>query len=139
MSETPEARVATPDAVLADLSVPLWSGLQRQGDLLVIPLDGDPGDPDPGLGPGPGPGPGDQVSGPGVVLVRGESGGGSHVLVGDATWTPAEEHPDLGVVRVVTTAYLMHPEHAALGLAAGQYLVRRQREQAPSGPRLVAD
>jgi hypothetical protein len=45
----------------------------------------------------------------------------------------------LGVVHVATEAYLLHPEHAALGLAAGDYLLRRQREQTADGPAAIAD
>ena len=75
----------------------------------------------------------------GVVVVRGEADGDGHLLLGDGTWSPSATASDLGVVHVVTEAYLIHPEHGALGIAAGEYRLRRQREHTPAGPRPLAD
>lgn len=76
----------------------------------------------------------------GVDLVRREFGGNTHLLIvdGDAWFDPAPATPSpdetnimsVGVLTVApeATAYLIHPEHAAVGVAAGRYTVRRQRE-----------
>jgi hypothetical protein len=57
----------------------------------------------------------------------------------DGTWSPATTGPDLGIVHVATAAYLLHPEHAALGIGAGRYQLRRQQERTPIGTRILAD
>ena len=44
-----------------------------------------------------------------------------------------------GVLDVNGTAYLVHPEHAALGIGPGRYLLRRQREHTQDRPLPVAD
>jgi hypothetical protein len=111
--------------------VPILSGLQRQGDVAVIPHSvgrasvGDPIPPN------------------GIPVVRGESGGNTHALVADGPcfWRPTDSRgQDLGVVTVSNHAvcYLAHPEHGFLGIGPGSYLVRRQREQAEE-IRLVQD
>jgi hypothetical protein len=61
------------------------------------------------------------------------------LLVGDGRWSPATTGPDLGIVHVATAAYLLHPKHAALGIGAGRYQLRRQRERTPIGTRILAD
>jgi hypothetical protein len=119
----------------ADAEVPLSNGLQRQGDVLVLPTrDEDHQE-------------ATAIPAEGVMVVRGEAGGNGHLLLGDGSWSPSGTAPDLGVLHVATEAYLLHPEHAALGIAPGHYRLRRQREQtpsapvpqAPSGPRIVLD
>lgn len=76
----------------------------------------------------------------GVDLVRGEFGGNVHLLIvdGDAWFDRAPvslvlDDTNIMSVGVLTVApeamaYLIHPEHAAVGLAPGRYTVRRQRE-----------
>jgi hypothetical protein len=125
-------RAAAGHALPADAEVPLSDGVQRQGDVLVLPTRDE------------GERPADHheaaaIPAEGVMVVRGEAGGNGHLLLGDGTWSPSGAEFDLGVVHVATEAYLLHPEHGALGMAAGHYRLRRQREHTPSGPRRVAD
>ena len=128
----PAAQGAAAERLPADADVPLSRGTQRQGDVLVLPLqDGT-----------------EQLATPpkaaaipaeGVMVVLGEAGGNGHLLVGDGSWSPSETGQDLGVVHVAGEAYLLHPEHAALGIGAGHYRLRRQREQTPEGVMLLED
>lgn len=101
--------------------VPVLSGAQRQGDLIVLPAR-------------PGADAGELVTAAGVAVVRGEAGGNTHLLVADGPvyWRPVVGSTTLGTVTVDdgATAYLLHPEHGAQGLAPGSYTIRRQREQA---------
>jgi hypothetical protein len=118
-----------------DAEVPISNGLQRQGDVLVLPLREQEQEEGP-----PRFQPAAAIPAEGVMVVSGEAGGNGHLLLGDGTWAPAwGRRRHLGVVHVATEAYLLHPEHAALGLAAGDYLLRRQREQTADGPAAIAD
>ena len=124
----------------ADELVPVHDGVQFQGDVAVLPVGPDV--------PATGSGYPEPVPGGGVPVVRGENGGNTHLLLVDAagpavTWDPSTGGPvglDLGVLDVPAagTAWLAHPEHGYLGIAAGRYVIRRQREQADE-IRLVAD
>jgi hypothetical protein len=114
--------------------VAVSAGLQRQGDVIVIPAAvTNPG------GHATTPVPQD-----GVPVVRGENGGNTHLLLaaGDVRYDTLEGTSplDLGVLTVAddATAYLAHPEHGFAGIAPGTYTVRRQREQADE-IRVVAD
>lgn len=114
-------------------TVPVTAGLQRQGDVLVIPA---------GLTRNPATTP---VPATGVPVVRGEAGGNTHLLLADGPVfydaLPARAGDlNLGVVTVPagSVGYLAHPEHAYSGIAAGTYVIRRQREQADV-IRVVAD
>jgi hypothetical protein len=121
-------RVEIPAHLEEQAEVPVLSGMQRQGDLLIIPAR-------------PGKDRGVEVPGEGVAVIRGEAGGNTHLLVGEAFWRPVPGNDQtLGTVTVPDggTAYLLHPEHGAQGFAPGCYLVRRQREQADE-IRMVAD
>jgi hypothetical protein len=121
-----DARVAA----ATDLDIPVLQGPQRQGDILVRPLtDNARCDP-----PAPTP-----VSANGIAVVRSESSGHTHTLIGEATWTVSVWPAELGVLDVTGTAYLVHPEHATLGIDRGRYLLRRQREHTQAGSALVAD
>ena len=106
-------------------------GVQRQGDLIVLPMR-------------PGVDAGDLVPAEGVAVIRGEAGGNTHLLVGEGvSWRPVARNGDdldLGVVTVPSgaVAYLLHPEHGGQGFAPGAYQIRRQREQADE-IRMVAD
>ena len=105
--------------------VPVLSGLQFQGDVAVIPVAESRNDSKP-------------IPAAGIPVVRGESGGNTHLLLADGAvmWagdtTTTEDSLDLGVVTVPegASAWLAHPEHGYLGIAPGSYTVRRQREQA---------
>jgi len=116
------------------LDVPVSAGLQRQGDVIVIPADiANPG------GHAVTPVPRD-----GVAVVQGENGGNTHLLLaaGDVRYDTLEGTSplDLGVLTIAAdaTAYLAHSEHGYAGIAPGTYTVRRQREQADE-IRVVAD
>lgn len=115
--------------------IPVLTGLQAQGDVIVLPATGRHAATTP-------------VPQQGVAVVRGENGGHTHLLLaaGTVAWDPsatAGADPsdlDLGVLTVAdgATAYLAHPEHAYSGIGAGTYVLRRQREQADVA-RFVAD
>ncbi len=114
-----------------DLEIPIIAGLQRQGDVLVLPAAVTATAPVPKAG---------------TPVVRGENGGNTHaiyaadgpvfcdVMAGSAT--------DLRVAVLAvpegSTAYLGHPEHGYMGIAPGGYEIRRQREMAEE-MRMVAD
>jgi hypothetical protein len=108
--------------------VPVSSGLQFQGDVAVIPSL-DLTEFIPGLPVG------DPVPAAGVPVVRGESGGNTHLLLGaGAFWADGRGEAGeltLGTLTVPegVTAWLAHPEHGYLGVGPGVFEVRRQREQ----------
>lgn len=115
------------------VSIPIITAIGRQGDVLIVaktarqktastPLPAD-----------------------GFPAVRGESGGNTHLLLADGdvfydAETPSPTKLDLGTLTVNedATAYLAHPEHGYIGIAPGNYTLKRQREQADE-LRLVAD
>jgi hypothetical protein len=117
------------DDIAADLAVPVLSGPQRQGDILIVPT-----------GPLT---PAERataaaVPAGGVALVRGEATGNTHILAPDPgvsiLWaeTPAGRGDTLlGVIAVDGgPAWLIHTdEHSVLGVAPGVYQVRGKREQ----------
>ncbi len=118
-------------------TVPVSTGMQRQGDVIIIPthmterrrVATTP------------------VPVTGVPVVRGEAGGNTHLLLADGpvrydqvTGNPSIDNLTLGVLTVEqgAVAYLAHPEHGYAGIGSGTYVVRRQREQADQ-IRIVAD
>lgn len=126
------------------VTVPVNTGLQRQGDVIVVP--------DPKAKPATTP-----VPGEGVPVVRGEAGGNTHAIVADTLGVDAGDGVAHGGVYCDTrqasvtdltlavltvdegcVAYLAHPEHAYTGIGPGTYTLRRQREQADE-LRIVAD
>ena len=116
--------VEIPAHLIADAEVPVLTGLQVQGDVAIVPHR--PGK----SGEKP-----IEVPREGVPVVRGESGGNTHLLVavdGPVLWSPSSNPMTLGQVTVPkgATAFMLHPEHGAMGMGPGSYLVRRQREQA---------
>lgn len=112
----------------------------RQGDVMIVPeriarLHLKPSTP---------------VPAEGIALVVAEFGGNAHTLVVDgeaffdrmpssAAFT-VETMIEVGALEISqsSTAYLIHPEHGAIGLLPGRYSVRRQREWAEVA-RLVED
>lgn len=126
-----------------EVSVPVVDGLQAQGDLIVVPhalLNG-------AVKTGPW---SQTVDVPlsGVELLRSAAGGNPHSLVADegtCTWTtPVSDtrRLALGILDTEVTAYLIHPEHGATGIAPGRYVIGRQREWGIGrfqSPQLVAD
>jgi hypothetical protein len=115
------------------VSVPVNTGLQRQGDVIVIPT--------PRAREATTP-----VPQTGLPVVRGEAGGNTHALVADGPGVRCDLR-DAGVRSLLlgtltvpegAVAYLAHPEHAYTGIGPGTYEIRRQREQADE-IRVVAD
>lgn len=113
--------VSVSEIEFPDLEIPILTGAQRQGDVLVVPVTGShPGVP----------------IGEGVTVVRAETNtANTHTLVGDGLWlaNPNASVDDLieGWLTVPDggEAFLIHTqEHNALGVGAGTYEVRRQRE-----------
>lgn len=108
-------------------SIPVCTGLVRQGDIIVIPaalLEAAEVV-------------AKQVPAAGFPVVRGEAGGNTHLLLGDGPvfYAPAPARDgslELGALTVPdgSTAFLAHPEHGYVGVAPGRYVIRRQREQA---------
>lgn len=123
--------VEIPPHLEAQAAVPILTGAQRQGDIIVLPT-------------APGADAGTLVPADGIAVVRGEAGGNTHLLVADGPvcWraTAGGDAAELGTVTIPDGAagYLLHPEHGAQGIAPGTYRIRRQREQADL-ERLVAD
>lgn len=120
--------VSVPKHLEDQIEISVSKGLQRQGDIYVLPQR-------------PGMAEGKAVPPQGIPVVRGEAGGNTHLLVGEGiSWRALTQLPELGVVTVPEgkVAYLLHPEHGANGIGAGEYLIRRQVEWADE-MRVVAD
>lgn len=118
-----------------ELGVPTVAGLQHQGDVSVIPVSmvDDYHRPTTAVPPA------------GVAVLGGEATGNTHLLLasGRVLFDPHPTSADnltLGCLRVTkgATAYLDHPEHGNSGIASGEYVLRRKREQADK-PRVVTD
>lgn len=120
-----------------DIEIPVLSGPQAQGDLIVLPFDSVTGI---GLGHDGW----TDVPPQGVELVRGAAGGNVHLLVADpgvCRWSTNVTDPEglaVGVLDATAPVHLIHREHGGSGIAPGRYLIRRQREMADV-QRLVAD
>jgi hypothetical protein len=113
----------------AELDIPTIAGLQHQGDVSVIPAAMAARDDRHPMTP---------VPADGVVVVRGEAGGHTHLLLasGDVRYDARDGAVDgitLGTLEVGdgATAWLDHPEHGDTGIAPGRYVLRRKRELAP--------
>lgn len=139
MQETILSEHITTDATFGELAaswdVPTVAGLQHQGDVSVIPASMVRDYRTPSKA----------VARNGVAVVRGESGGNTHLLLaeGDVKFDIREASATdltLGSLDVPegATAWLDHPEHGNTGIAPGQYVIRRKREQAEE-LRMVAD
>jgi hypothetical protein len=127
-----------------EVSIPVVDGLQAQGDLIVLPYSLVANIVTPAAWTR-------SVSVPlaGVELLRSAAGGNPHSLVADegvCTWSsPVRDSRGLalGILDTRVTAYLIHPEHGATGIAPGRYVIGRQRERGVgrvnNGPQLVAD
>lgn len=115
--------VAVDDHLDRQLTIPVLTGMQRQGDVVVIPARGAK----PATTP---------VPNAGTPVVRGENGGNTHAIVGAGVFcdvrTATAEDLHLATLTVPDgeVAYLMHPEHGANAMGPGTYELRRQREQA---------
>lgn len=137
MATTAELSAATGVTVVTasadEFDIPVLAGLQRQGDVIVVPRTD--------LAEATSP-----VPAAGSPVVRGENGGNTHAIYAadgpvfcDVKSGSAE---DLRVAVLTvpegSTAYLGHPEHGYMGIAPGCYELRRQREMAEE-LRMVAD
>ncbi|MFY1669826.1 hypothetical protein ACN27G_07675 [Plantactinospora sp. WMMB334] len=125
---------SVPDHLVADAEVPILSGPQAQGDLMVIPLH----DLEPGLSWRP-------VPADGIQVVRGEATGNTHWLhrgfdSAGVRFAPASR-PGLTIgyleVPAGQSAQLIHTdEHGANGIGPGRYRINRKRELTPDAPRI---
>jgi hypothetical protein len=117
----------------AQVEVPVHSGLQAQGDLLIVQVL---------QHRRPGTSVRTEVPAAGIAVIEAVGSGHEHRLFagapGTAWFTPAAGGQDIGVLECTEPAYLLHPEHGATGVAPGAYMLRRQREQADE-ERLIAD
>jgi hypothetical protein len=115
-----------------EMEIPVLTGLQRQGDVIVIP--------DPKVKAST------LVPAAGTPVVRGENGGNTHAIVAEGPGVRVDVRaPSQGDLRVASlsvaagsVAWLAHPEHGYVGIGEGQYTINRQREQADA-IRMVAD
>lgn len=112
----------TADVEFPELEVPILTGPQRQGDVFILPVTASHAG---------------QPIGTAVTVVRAETNSSNtHTLHGDGAWEPnARAGTDLvqGWLTVPGggEAFLIHSEeHNAVGIGAGTYEVRRQREYA---------
>lgn len=136
MATTTELSAATGVTVITaindNIEIPVLAGLQRQGDVIVIPCTGLVAS--------------TPVPATGTPVVRGENGGNTHaVYAADGPVFCDTQAGTADELRVATltvpegsTAYLGHPEHGYMGIAVGTYELRRQREMADE-LRMVAD
>jgi hypothetical protein len=116
--------VPVPDHLDADAEVPVLTGPQAQGDLLVVPA---PVPGQPGWHP---------VPAAGVQVVRGEATGNTHWLHAGfdspgVQWWRVDADLLYGYVQVPDgqTALLIHTdEHGANGIGPGTYAIHGKRE-----------
>jgi hypothetical protein len=128
------ANVTVPDELIADLEVPVLTGVQRQGDVLIVPTK-------PSARPQ-----GSPVPAEGVAVVQGEATGNTHLLMVDrgsgVLWHPvADGGVLLGTLYVPegAVAHLIHTdEHGVNAAGPGTYRLTGKREQADE-IRRVAD
>lgn len=113
------------DELLADLEVPVLSGLQRQGDVLIVPRGPLSAAERDACVP---------VPSEGIAVIVGEATGNTHMLDGEGVLFGRRTNGlVLGVVEVPesATAYLIHTdEHGANAMAPGCYALHGKQEQA---------
>jgi hypothetical protein len=105
--------------------IPVVSQLAAQGDVLIVRRD----EATPST---------TAVPSAGYPVVQAAAGGHTHALFGPVLYTPSTSAGvdpsdlDLGVLTVPAgeQALLSHPEHGALLIEPGTYVMKRQREQA---------
>lgn len=133
--------VSVPGHLAADAAVPVLTGVQAQGDLLVVPITEIPLD---GRHP---------VTAAGVQVVRGEATGNTHWLHAGFDSPGVRWRRSTGPGLICghlsvpdgQTALLIHTdEHGANGIGPGTYEIRRKREldlqpHRRSRPRFVFD
>lgn len=117
--------VTVPDHLIADAEVPVLTGPQAQGDLLIVPIAGTNAE----LLP---------VPDKGVQIVFGEATGNSHFLhrgfdSPGVKYARVQDGQCIAVVSVPNgeSAQLIHTdEHGANGLGPGVYGIHEKREMA---------
>lgn len=119
------------DEMLADIEVPVLTGLQRQGDVLIVPRPACGAVEHAGL---------TVIPGCGVPVVRGEATGNTHLLdavTGLCGWSAHRSSDEadliLGILFVPDggVAALIHTdEHGCNMIGAGTYVLSGKREQA---------
>lgn len=123
-----QASIAVLDHLELEATIPIVDGPQAQGDLLVLPGQYVQSVTVPVSGAWR------EVPPSGVELLRGAAGGNTHTLVADpgvCEWTSSvldDSGLAIGMLRASAPVYLIHAEHGATGIAAGTYVIRRQRE-----------
>lgn len=102
------------------LSIPLHHGMQRQGDVLILPAKAKT---DKRYWPLPE---------EGLAVIQGEADRNTHLLIGQGVTYAPNRANNLLICSISvpegSTGYLIHPEHTAIGIAPGHYQIRRQRE-----------
>ena len=104
------------------VTIPILTGMQRQGDVLIIPVN---------IRPASTP-----VPPEGTPVVRGENGGNTHAIVGHNIYCDVSTASAQQLTLVILTvpdgevAYLAHPEHGYVGIGTGTYEMHRQRQMA---------
>lgn len=130
--------ITAADAALADIEVPVLTGAQRQGDVLIIPR-APIGAAERTLMTA--------VPREGIAVVRGEATGNTHLLdavEGTVLWGASPSTVGdlvLGVLHVEpdSAAHLLHTdEHGCNGIGPGTYVLHGKREMAEE-IRRVAD
>lgn len=132
--------ITVPDETIAELTVPVLTGPQRQGDVGIWPTRAASAAMRAAM---------TAVPAEGIAVVRGEAatGANSHVLLSDGPVLWKQAGPwtggvvELGAIHVPpgSTAWLVHTdEHNVIGMAPGSYRLTGKREQAEE-VRRVAD
>ena len=127
-----------PDHLMAEAEVPVLTGPQAQGDLLIVPC-ATPGGAEPESWR--------PVGAAGIQVVRGEATGNTHWLHAGfdspgVEWRPVAGHLTYGSLRVPDgqSALLIHTdEHGANGIGPGTYEIRGKRELAFGDPTRVVN
>lgn len=126
------------DQEFPELEVPVITGNQRQGDVLVLKVTSEHTNN------------ASEIPAAGVIVVRAETNAANthtlYALAGECLWEPnarADREDELVqgwlTVPAGSVATLLHTsEHSALGIGEGTYEIRRQREYAGEW-RQVAD
>lgn len=117
--------VKVPEHLIADAEVPVLTGPQAQGDLMVVPVASIPVKTDP-------------VPVEGIQVVFGEATGNSHYLhqgfdSPGVEFARVDDGLLIGYVRVPMgqSAQLIHTdEHGSNGIGSGLYAIHGKREQA---------
>jgi hypothetical protein len=133
--------VSVPDHLVADAVVPVLTGPQAQGDLMIVPIS----EPPRGLT-------WETIPDAGIQVIYGEATGNTHWLhrgldSPSVRWVFDTEGVRLGYLEVSpgNSAMLIHTdEHGANGIGPGFYAIHRKRAQdvrlaRPGAEYLIAD